>query len=85
MCTLTYIHMHTQIKTASLINNPSERASFYNLTITIISKVYLYSYHLATLTFSWKFSFDKLFKLYSTFNSVYMVQNTCDIIAIYIA
>ena len=56
---LTHKHTHFTDKTAGDVYTTSEKALF-----TVVAKfVYLYFYHLATLPFSWRFSFDKLSKI----------------------
>ena len=70
----TFTHTHTQTqtqthfpdKTAGGIYTTSEKSSI--LIHSVIAKyAHLYSHHLATLPFSWRFSFDKL--------NVYSIQD----------
>ena len=58
-CLYTYTNTHiSQIKQQAASTLHQKKALF-----TVIAKfIYLYSYHLATLPFSWRFSFDKLSK-----------------------
>ena len=60
----TYTHKHTHFpdKTAGSVYTTSEKSSILKNFTVVAKYVYLYSYHLATLPFSWRFSFDKLSK-----------------------
>ena len=66
--TRTHTHTHTHIhnfpdSTAGSVYAISEKSSNFKKFHTVVAKyVYLYSYHLAALPFSWKFNFDELSK-----------------------
>ena len=73
-CAHIYRHAHTRVHTHTHTHNfpdntadsvyaISEKSSILKKFHTVVAKyVYLYSYHLATLPFSWKFNFDELSK-----------------------
>ena len=60
----TFTHKHTHIsKIKQQAVSTLHQKRLYLKNFTVVAKyVYLYSYHLATLPFSWRFSFDKLSK-----------------------
>ena len=71
-CTHTHTHttrIHTHTHTISQITQQAASMLYQKKALilkkfhTVVAKyVYLYSYHLATLPFSWKFNFDELSK-----------------------
>ena len=59
----THKHTHFPDKTADSIyttSDASEKALFKKKFTVVAKYVYLYSYHLAILPFSWRFSFVKM-------------------------
>ena len=63
--THTHTHTHThisQIKNQAASTLYQKKLYFKKFHTDVAKYVYLYSYHLATLPVSWKFSLDKLSK-----------------------
>ena len=67
-------HIHTQTHISQIKQQAASTLHQKKAVFTVVAKfVYLYSYHLATLPFSWRFSVDKcqnVISYVSTFNSV---------------
>ena len=62
-----FTHIHTQTntfldKTAGSVYTIHQKKALFKHFTVVAKYVYLCSYHLATLPFSWRFSFNKLSK-----------------------
>ena len=79
----TCVHTHSQTHTSPRQNSRHylrsirKKLYFKNLTMTIVWKVYLYAYHLATLPFSWKFSHDKSSNIINHVEIIFAFNSVC--------